>query len=115
MNIKKAILQSAFSFIVVNFVEKSVLHYTGLYKRALRNEQLITSNADNLKEKSKSNGNTKSIGFQFQYGKFSQQRYSTFSYSYRHVTKEVGEVSPALSRKLEKDVPIFRENCQFVA
>ena len=42
----------AFSFIVVNFVEKSVLHYTGLYKRALRNEQLITSNADNLKEKS---------------------------------------------------------------
>ena len=50
MNIKKT-LSSALSFLVLNLVEKPVLHYAGLYKSALRNKQLITSYADNLKGK----------------------------------------------------------------
>ena len=52
MNIKKTLQASAFSFLIQNLVEKAVLHYTGLYKSALKNKQLITSNADNLKGKS---------------------------------------------------------------
>ena len=49
MNIKKTLQAPAFSFIVLNLVEEAVLHYAGLYKSALQNRQLITSNADNLK------------------------------------------------------------------
>ena len=49
MNIKKTLQASAVSFLVLNLVKKAVLHYAGLYKSALRNNQLITSNADNLK------------------------------------------------------------------
>ena len=52
MNIKKTLLPSALSFLVLNLVKKAVLHYAGLYKSALRKKQLITSNADNVKEKS---------------------------------------------------------------
>ena len=52
MNIKKTLLPSGLSFLVLNLVEKAVLHYAGLYKSALRNKQLITFNADNLKGKS---------------------------------------------------------------
>ena len=52
MNIKKALQASAFSFLVLNLVEKVVLHYFGLYKSALGNKQLITSNVDTLKGKS---------------------------------------------------------------
>ena len=52
MNIKKTLLPSALGFLVLNLVEKAVLHYAGLYKSALRKKQLITSNADNLKGKS---------------------------------------------------------------
>ena len=51
-NIKKTLQASAFSFSVINLVEKALSHYAGLYKSALRNNQLITSNADNLKGKS---------------------------------------------------------------
>ena len=51
LNIKKTLLPSALSFLVLNLVEKAVLHYSGLYKSALRNKQLITSNADNLNGK----------------------------------------------------------------
>ena len=51
MNIKKTLLPSALSFLVLNLVEKAVLHYSALYKSALRNKQLITSNADNLNGK----------------------------------------------------------------
>ena len=52
INIKKTLLPSALSFSVLNFVEKAVLHYTGLYKTALQNKQMITSNVDKLKGKS---------------------------------------------------------------
>ena len=52
MNIKNKLLPSALSFLVLNLVEKAVLHYAGLYKTTLRNKQLITSNAENLKGKS---------------------------------------------------------------
>ena len=52
MNIKKTLVPSALSFLVLNSVEKAVLHYAELYKSALRNKQLITFNADNLKGKS---------------------------------------------------------------
>ena len=52
MNIKNKLLPSALSFLVLNLVEKAVLHYAGLYKRALQNKELITFNADNLKGKS---------------------------------------------------------------
>ena len=52
MNIKKTLLPSALRFLVLNLVERAVLRYAGLYKRALRNKQLITFNADNLKGKS---------------------------------------------------------------
>ena len=51
LNIKKTLLPSALSFLVLNLVEKAVLHYAGLNKSALRNKQLITSNADNLNGK----------------------------------------------------------------
>ena len=37
---------SAYSFLVLNLVEKAVLHYAGLYESALRNKQLITSIAE---------------------------------------------------------------------
>ena len=52
MIIKNTLQALAFSFIVLNLVEKAVLDYAGLYKSALRNKQLITSNAGNLKGKS---------------------------------------------------------------
>ena len=52
MNIKKTLLPSGLRFLVLNLVERAVLRYAGLYKRALRNKQLITFNADNLKGKS---------------------------------------------------------------
>ena len=52
INFKKTLLPSSLSFVVLNLVEKAVLHYAGLYKNTLRNKQLIISNADNLKEKS---------------------------------------------------------------
>ena len=84
MNIKKTLQASAFSFLVLNLVEKAVLHYTGLYKSAPKNKQLITPMQTTLKE---NRGNTKNISFQFHYRKFSQQRYSTLSYYYRRVTK----------------------------
>ena len=59
MNVKKTLRASSFSFIVLNLVEKAILHYVGLYKSALRNKQLTISNADNPK------GNTKNTSFQF--------------------------------------------------
>ena len=43
---------SAFSFVVLNLVEKALLHYAELYKSALWNMQMITFNSDKLKEKS---------------------------------------------------------------
>ena len=52
MNIEKTLLPSALSFLVLNLVEKAVLHCAELYKSTLRNRQLITSNAGNLKGKS---------------------------------------------------------------
>ena len=52
MNIKKTLQASGFSFLVLNLVKKGVLHYAGLYKSALRNKQLVTFNAHNLKGKS---------------------------------------------------------------
>ena len=52
MNIKKTLLPSALSFLVLNLVGKVVLHYPGLNKNALRNKQLTTSNAYKLKGKS---------------------------------------------------------------
>ena len=51
-NIKKTLLPSALSFLVLNLVEKAVFHYAALYKSALRKKTLITSNADSLKGKS---------------------------------------------------------------
>ena len=50
MNIKKTLLPSGLSFLVLNLVEKAVLHYAGLYKSTL--EATDTSNADKLKVKS---------------------------------------------------------------
>ena len=50
MNIKKTLLPSALSVLVLNLVEKAVLHYAGLYKSTL--EATDTSNADKLKVKS---------------------------------------------------------------
>ena len=44
---------SAFSFVVLNLVEKALLHYAELYKSALRNMQMITFTSDKLKEKSR--------------------------------------------------------------
>ena len=84
MNIKKTLLPSALSFLVLNVVEKPVLHYAGLSKSALRNKQEILPTQTILKE---NRGNTKNISFQFHYRRFSQQRYSTLSYYYRCVTK----------------------------
>ena len=52
INFNKTLLPSSLSFLVLNLVEKAVLHYAGLYKSALRNKQLIIFNADNLKGKS---------------------------------------------------------------
>ena len=61
-------------------------------------------------------GNNKKISFQFHYGKFSQQKYSTHSYYYRRVTRgRKGEISPGLSRKLEKSFLISRKSAQIVA
>ena len=84
MNMKKTLLPSALSFLVLNVVEKPVLHYAGLSKSALRNKQEILPTQTILKE---NRGNTKNISFQFHYRRFSQQRYSTLSYYYRCVTK----------------------------
>ena len=56
MNIRKTPQASVFSFIVLKLAEKAVLHFLlnmlDYIKRALRNKQLITFNADNLKGKS---------------------------------------------------------------
>ena len=61
-------------------------------------------------------GNTKNISFQFHYGKFSQQKYSTHSCCYRCVTRgRKGEISPGLSRKLEKSFLISGKSAQIVA
>ena len=61
-------------------------------------------------------GNNKKISFQFHYGKFSQQKYSTHSYYYRRVTRgRKGEISPGLSRKLEKSFLISRKSAPIVA
>ena len=55
MNIWKTSQTSAFSFIVLNVVEKAVLHFLvntlHYIKRALRNKQLVTFNVDSLKGK----------------------------------------------------------------
>ena len=55
MNIGKTPQALVFSFIVLNLVEKAVLHFLSnmldYIKRDLRNKQLVTSNADNLKGK----------------------------------------------------------------
>ena len=56
MNTKKALQASAFSFIDLSLAEKGVLHFLLLMldyiKSTLREKQLITSNAERLKEKS---------------------------------------------------------------
>ena len=85
MNIRKTPQAWVFSFIVLNLVEETVVHFLlnmlDYIKQALRNKQLIIFNADNFRR------NSKSISFQFHYRKSSQQSYSTLSYYYRHVTK----------------------------
>ena len=117
MNISKTLQASAFCLIVLNLVEKVVLHFLLIMldsiKSALRKKQLITSTQSTLKENCR---NTKNINFQFHYGKFSQQTYSALSYCYRCVTKgKRGEISPVLSRKLEKSSLIFGKNALIVA
>ena len=56
MNIRKALQASAFSFIVLNLVEKAVFHFlliiADYIKSALRKKQQITSNAEHFKGKS---------------------------------------------------------------
>ena len=55
MNTKKTLQASAFSFIDLSLAEKSVLHFLLLMldyiKSTLLEKQLITSNAERLKEK----------------------------------------------------------------
>ena len=73
MNPRITLQASAFSFISLNLVEKSVLHIlltmVDYVKSALRNKQQITSTQNTFKE---NHGNTKKINFQLQYHKFSQ-------------------------------------------
>ena len=56
MNIRKTMKASAFRFIVLNLAEKAVVHFLLVIpvyiKSVLRKKQLITSNAEYLKEKS---------------------------------------------------------------
>ena len=117
MNVRKTLQASPFSFIVLNLAEKSVLYFLLIMldytNSALRKKQLITSNAEHLKGKS---WNTKNISFLFHYSKFSQQKYSTRSNYYRCVTRgRKGEISPALSRKLEKNSLILGKSALIVA
>ena len=55
MNFRKTPQTSVSSFMVLNVVEKAVLHFLvntlHYIKRALRNKQMVTLNADNLKGK----------------------------------------------------------------
>ena len=88
MNIRKALQASAFSFIVLNLVEKAVLRFLlimlNYIKSALRKKQLVTSNAEHLKGNCE---NTKTISFQFHCSEFIQQKYYTGSHYYRCVTR----------------------------
>ena len=118
MNIRKTLQASAFNFIVLNLVEKAVLHFLLIMldyiKSTLWKKQLITSKAEHLKGNC---GNTKIISFQFHCGKFIQQTCSTLSYYYyRCVTRgRRREISPVLSRKLEKSSLILGKSALIVA
>ena len=84
-------------------------NYAYYIKSALRKKQLITSNAQHLR------GNTKNISFQFHYGKFSQQKYSTRSYYYMCVTRgRKGDISHSLFQKLKKNYLILRKSFQIL-
>ena len=115
MNIRKTLKASAFSLIALNLVEKSVLHFVLIMldyiKSTLRRKQLSTQSILKVNR-----GNTKKISFQFQCNQFSQQKYSTRSNYYRCVTRgRKGEISPALSRKLEKRSLILGKSTLIVA
>ena len=108
MNIRKILQASAFSSIVLNFTVKAVLHFLLIMLRYIyrafhekSNWQLPTHST--LKE---NRGNTKNISFQFHYGQFSQQKYSTRFYYYWCVTTWRRREISALSQKLEK-VPFW--------
>ena len=92
MNIKKTRQVLVFAFIVLNFVEKAVLHFFLLIldhvKIAKSNKQEMTSNAEHFKEKS-----------------------CIQSYHYRHVTRGVeGEGLPYPFSKIGKKCPDFGKN-----
>ena len=53
-------------------------NYSRLYKE--RSAQEATHKLPTQSTFKENHGNTKSIGFQFQYGKFSQHKYSTIFY-----------------------------------
>ena len=61
MNIKKTLLPSTLSLLVLNLLENAVLHYAGLTQTTLK----------------KNCGNTKNISSQFHYRRFSQVIYSS--------------------------------------
>ena len=70
MSIRKTLQASAFIFIILNLAEKAVLHFflimLNYIMSALRKKQLQFSTQSALK---KNWWNTKSISFQFHYGK----------------------------------------------
>ena len=114
MNISKILQASAFSFIVLSLVEKAVLYFLLIMLDKMR-KRMIKERYErrNLKE---AHGNTKNISFQFHYGKYSKQRYSTLSYYYRYATRgRRGEISLILSQKLEKRSMILGEPALIMA
>ena len=109
VKIRKTLQASTFSFIVLNLVEKAVLHslliMLDYIKTALRKKQLINSNAGHLKGNCL---NTKNISFQFHYGTFIQQKYFPHSYYFRFVTRGRRRRIPTVfSQKLGKSYLIL--------
>ena len=73
-----------------------LFNYAGLYKERSTKEATVKS------------WNTKKISFQFHYNQFSWQKYSACCYYYRCGTRgKKEEISPTLSRKLEKSSMIL--------
>ena len=111
----KILQVSAFSFIVLNLIKKAVLHFLSnmmdYIKSTLRNKQLTTSNADSLKGKSWKP--LKTSVFSFIIVNLVNKGILHFLVTTGALLKGGGkEVSPALSRKLEKSALILGKSAK---
>ena len=111
----KILQVSAFSFIVLNLIKKAVLHFLSnmmdYIKSTLRNKQLTTSNADSFKGKSWKP--LKTSVFSFIIVNLVNKGILHFLVTTGALFKGGGkEVSPALSRKLEKSALILGKSAK---